>query len=227
MGKSIKKNFVFNVLLNISKVIFPLITAPYVSRVLEPDGVGLFNFANTYAGYFTLVAMLGIPTYGIREVPKYKEDKVGMTNLISQILSIAVISTVVVSVIYVASIFFINQLTENYVIFLLAGFLIYLSPFSINWFFQGKEEFGFITIRTFVIRTLSLIALFIFVKTKNDLIYYIILNVLGSVVADLWNYAKMRQLGIKPYFTLRGLKPHMAPLLILFASSIAVSHSVV
>lgn len=64
---SIKRNFVYNVLLNLSRVIFPLIMVPYISRVLEPDGIGIFNFANTYARYFALFAVLGIPTYGIRE----------------------------------------------------------------------------------------------------------------------------------------------------------------
>ncbi|MBO6252159.1 MAG: oligosaccharide flippase family protein, partial [Bacteroidaceae bacterium] len=82
MAQSITKNAFYNVLLNIASVIFPLITAPYISRVLEPDGVGLFNFATTYAGYFALVAMLGIPTYGVREVSKARESKEALTKLI-------------------------------------------------------------------------------------------------------------------------------------------------
>ena len=74
MAKSIKVNFLYNILLNVSKVIFPLITAPYVSRVLEPDGVGLFNFAFNIANYFAFFAALGIPYYGIREIAKIKDD---------------------------------------------------------------------------------------------------------------------------------------------------------
>ena len=223
MAKSIKKNFLYNVLLNISSVIFPLITAPYVSRVLEPDGVGLNNFATTYAGYFALVALLGIPTYGVREVSKVRDDKEALTKLISQLMSIAAISTFGVSFIYLITIAIVGQLTENYIIFLLAGFAIYLAPFKINWYYQGIEEFGFITFRSLVIRTLSLILLFVFVREKSDLIIYILLNVWGSVTADVWNYTKMWKGGIRPRLTFKGLKPHITPLLVLFASSIAIS----
>lgn len=223
MAKSIKRNFLYNILLNISSVIFPLITAPYVSRVLEPDGVGLNNFASTYAGYFALVAVLGIPTYGVREVAKNKLDKSALTELVSQLMSIAVLTTLCVSIVYILTLLLIGQLSENFIIFLLAGFVMYLSPFKINWYYQGIEEFGFITFRSLVIKTLSIIAMFIFVREKDDLIIYIILGVLGGVAGDIWNYTKMYKAGIKPHFTLKGLKQHISPLFILFASSIAVS----
>lgn len=74
MAKSIKLNLFYNILLNVSNIIFPFITAPYIARVLEPDGVGLYNFAYTVAGYFALVACLGVPTYGIRIVGANRDD---------------------------------------------------------------------------------------------------------------------------------------------------------
>lgn len=223
MAQSIKRNAFYNVLLNIAAVIFPLITAPYVSRVLEPDGVGLFNFSFTYSGYFALVAMLGIPTYGVREVSKIRNDKEALSLLVSQLLSIAAVTTLFVSSIYILTIALIGQLSENFVIFLIAGFVIYLAPFRINWFYQGIEEFGIITKVTLIVRTLSVICLFVFVKEKNDLVIYVVLSVLGTVLADMWNYSSMICSGIKPKLTFKGLKPHVGPLMILFASSIAVS----
>jgi len=223
MAQSIKKNAFYNVLLNIASVIFPLITAPYVSRVLEPDGVGLFIFSNTYAGYFALVAMLGIPTYGVREVSKLRENKEALSELISQLMSIAAFTTFFVTAVYLLTIALIGQLTENYIIFLLAGFAIYLAPFKINWYYQGIEDFGFITKVSLIVRTLSVICLFLFVREKSDLVLYIILCVLGGVIADVWNFAKMWNSGIRPKLTLKGLKSHLSPLLILFSSSIAIS----
>ena len=223
MAQSIKKNFVYNILLNISSVVFPLITAPYVSRVLEPEGVGLFNFSNTYAGYFSLVALLGIPTYGVREVSKIRENKESLTKLVSQLLSIATLTTICVSIIYLLTIVFVGKLTENFIIFTLAGFAIYLAPFSINWYYQGLEEFGYITIRSLIIKTLSVILLFVFVRDKDDLKIYVIINVLGIVISNLWNYIKMRKAGVNPHFTLFGLKSHLKPLFVLLASSVAVS----
>jgi len=223
MSKSIKVNFIYNILLNVSAVIFPLITAPYVARVLEPNGVGLFNFSYTYAGYFALVALLGIPTYGVREVAKVKNDKKALSDIVSQLMSIAAIMTFSVTVIYLVTIALVGKLSDNYLIFLLAGFAIYLAPFKVNWYYQGIEEFGFITLRTLVIRVFSLVCLFIFVKQKEDLIIYILINVLSGVIADVWNYVKLLKSGIKPRLTFKGLKPHITPLLVLFASVIAIS----
>lgn len=223
MAQSITKNAFYNVLLNIASVIFPLITAPYISRVLEPDGVGLFNFSITYAGYFALVALLGIPTYGVREVSKMRDNKEQLRQLISQLMSIATFTTLGVTLVYIVTIALIGQLTENYIIFLIAGFSIYLAPAKINWYYQGIEEFGIITKVSLIVRTLSVFCLFIFVKEKDDLVIYLVIAVFGGVLADIWNYSKMCKSGIKPRLTLKGLKPHINPLLILFASSIAIS----
>lgn len=221
--KSIKRNYLFNILLNVSSVVFPLITAPYVSRVLEPDGIGLYNFSGAYSGYFALVALLGIPFYGVREVSKIRDDKNKLSLLVSQLMSIAGMVTVAVTAIYLLTIAFIGQLTENYIIFLIAGFAIYLAPLKINWLFEGLEEFGYITLRSLIVRTISVICLFLFVRQKDDLVIYVILNILGGVGADVWNYVKMLKAGIRPRFTVFGVKVHLRPLFILFVSYVAIS----
>ena len=91
---SVKRNLFYNVLLNVSKVIFPLITAPYVTRVLDADDLGLANFANTYAGYFALVAVLGVPFYGLREIAKVRDNKQQKNRLFNELFSIAIINTI-------------------------------------------------------------------------------------------------------------------------------------
>ena len=220
---SLKKNFVYNLLYNATRIIFPLITAPYVARVLEPDGIGLYQFSVTYAGYFALVALLGVPTYGVREVAKVKDDRYALNKLVSQIFSIIVISTLFVSIVYLLSLAFIGQLRQDYICFLLAGFCVYLSPFQTNWFYQGVEEFDYITIRSIIVKLLSVLFLFIFVRSKNDIIPYILISVFGTIVADIWNYVKMRTKGIIPKLTFNGLTLHLRPLFLLFASSVAIS----
>ena len=222
MAKSIKKNFLYNILLNISKVIFPLITAPYVSRVLEPDGVGLFNFANTYANYFALFAALGIPLYGIREIAKVKDDQKEQTKFVSEIISISAVVTFICTVLFFLSLLFVPQLSANYLIFIVAGIALYITPFHIDWYFSGMEEFGYITFRSLSIRVLSVLLLFILVHDKDDLIIYVAINACCGALNSLWNFVKLYNLGIHPYFTLRG-KVHVKPLLILFSSSIAVA----
>lgn len=222
MSKSIKRNFLYNILLNISKVIFPLITAPYVSRVLEPDGVGLFNFANIYAGWFALFAALGIPYYGIREVAKIKDNITEQTIFISEIISISIVATSICCLLLFLSLYFIPQLNENYVIFLVSGIILYMTPFKVDWFFQGREEFSYITFRSLIIKTLSLFFLFLLVREKSDLLIYVALNAASVILNEIWNFVKLYQLGIHPYFTLSGTR-HIKPLLILFSSSIAIS----
>lgn len=223
MSQSIKKNFLYNILLNISSFIFPLITAPYISRVLEPEGVGLFNFSNTYAGYFCLFAALGIPIYGVREVAKVRDKKSDIEKLISEIMTIAGFATFVVSILYIISLSLFEKLTSNYIIFFVAGFGIYFTPFRISWVLQGLEQFKYITLRTLVIRFFSIVALFLFVKTKDDLLIYIIINLLGVILADVWNFLKLWKDGYRFRLIFIGLKKHITPLLLLFSSSIASS----
>lgn len=220
---TIKQNFFFNTVLNVSKVIFPLITAPYIARVLAPEGVGIFNFACTYAGYFAMVAALGIPTYGIREVAKCRNDREKLTRLTSELVSISVLTTIAVSILYLLSIAFIQKLSANAIVFLVIGVSLYLTPFSIDWYYSGLEEFRYITARSIIIKALSVAAMFAFVKTRSDLIIYVIINVFSGVLNNIWNYAKLLKSGIKPKFTAHGLKKHWSPILILFASSAAIS----
>ncbi len=220
---SIAKNFGYNILLNVSRVIFPLITAPYVSRVLEPDGIGLFGFSHTYVNYFVLVALLGIPTYGIREVAKSKSSKEEVEKLVSQLMSISFICTAIVSLFYIGSIFLIPKLAENYIIFFIAGTVLYLAPFQIDWFFQGIERFDFITVRSLIVRIISIGCIFIFVKTKEDLPLYVGISALGTVIGNVWNYIALYRYGIRVKISIKNTYRHLKPLLILFSSSIAIS----
>lgn len=220
--KSLKLNFFYNILLQMSKVIFPLITAPYVARVLEPDGVGLVNFASTYAGYFALFAALGIPMYGIREVAKHRGDIQTQTQFVSEVMSLSIVMTIICTLLFLGSLVVIPQLNENYMIFVISGLVLYLTPFRIDWFYQGNEEFGYITFRSLVVKIISILCLFIFVHEKSDLLIYVILGAVCSVINEVWNFVKLWNFGIHPYFTIH-FKQHVKPLTLLFSSSIAIS----
>lgn len=221
---SIKKNFSYSVLLNISNVLFPIITAPYIARVLGPDACGLAKFAGTYAGYFVLVASLGSYIYGAREVSKLRDKKLELERFISEMMSISVIHTVTLSMIYLATLFLIPQMRENILIYFIAGFSLYLLPFGgLNWYFSGKERFGFITSRTLFFRILTIIAMFIFVKSRLDLYIYMILNVLSSFGIIFSNIYYIRKDGVRISLIRDGLKKHYKPMLLLFSSNVAIS----
>lgn len=220
---SIKRNFLYNLLLQISKVLFPLITAPYIARTLDPEGVGIVNFVNTYSSYFALFAVLGIPIYGVREIAKIRDDIQASETFVSQMISLEFVTTLFVSCIYIISVCFIGQLNEHALLFLVAGISLYITPFKIEWFFSGREEFGYITFRSLVIKTLSVVLLFFVVKDKGDIVNYVLLNLFATIANEFWNYVKLYKLGIRPHFTLSGCKIHLKPVLTLFASSIAIS----
>jgi O-antigen/teichoic acid export membrane protein len=220
---SLKKNLVYNIVLNVANVLYPFITVPYVARVLGAEGVGITSFVTTFAGYFAILAALGIPTYGVRGISKVRDSAEKTGNLFSEMFSINILSSLLFSFLYIASIFFIPQLFELKSLLFVAGIQVFLSPFNIDWFFSGRENFKIITIRSLIIKILSLGALFIFVKTKDDLIAYLLLNVFAQLGNQFWNFFALHRSEIKIRITRNGLKQHLKPLLYLYASAIAIS----
>ena len=105
-----QKNVFYNVVLAISQVLFPLITFPYLARVLGPSHIGLLNFADSYARYFILVAAFGIPIYGVREIAKLQQNKEGLAKLLVEIFSINLIITLLLSIVFGASLLYVNKL---------------------------------------------------------------------------------------------------------------------
>lgn len=221
---SIKKNFSYNILLNISNVLFPIITAPYVARVLGPEACGLAGFAGTYAGYFAMAAGLGSGMYGTREIAKLRDDRAGMERFMSEMISISVIHTVIVSFIYLITLLLIPKMQENFFIFFIAGFSLYLLPFGgLSWYYVGNERFGFTTSRSLILRILTIIALFLFVKNRSDLYIYMMLNVLSGFGVIFSNIYFIRKDGVRLNLTFKGLKRHYKPMLLLFSSTVAIS----
>lgn len=224
MAISIRKNYIYNLLLNISSVVFPLITAPYIARVLGPNAIGLAGFAITYVGYFTLIAKLGSETYGQRQVARLRDNKKDVEVFISEMTSISIINTLLLSIVYIASILFIPKFFANYIVFFIAGFSLFLRPLdTLNWYFKGTEQFGFTVSRSFAIKIITIIALFLFVKSESDLNIYVGLDVLASFGVIFSNIYYIKKDGIRIRWTRHGLIKHYKPLFILFTSSIAIS----
>jgi len=219
---SIKRNFVYNFMLNVTNVIFPLITAPYISRVLAPQDIGLFNFASTYSGYFALVAALGIPTYGIREIARHKNSD-DLQHTFSEIFTISIFSTLIASVLYIGTLLVVNQLRESIIIFLLSGVVLYLKPFSIEWLYQGLEKFDFITVRSIIVKTMSVVLMFCFVRTKADLLVYLLIFVFCQCANQIWNTILLKKIGLSIKLTNQHINKHLKPVIILFLSTVAVS----
>lgn len=211
-----KKNFIYNFLLTGSHFLFPLLTFPYLSRVLGADGLGVCNFITSYAQNYIIIAALGIPVYAIREIAKVGDDKEKRSKLFFEILSIHLSFTFLLLIIYVISIYSYADLRQYKELALLGGSLILFSVFSIEWLFSGVNDFRYITIRSLIIRTVSIIAIFLLVKKREDFSIYFIITVLTVCSTSLVDiYSSKKFITRKVILSLKGVFTHVRAIAIL------------
>jgi O-antigen/teichoic acid export membrane protein len=184
---SIKRNFFYSGILAVSNYLFPFLTFPYISRVLGVDNLGKCSFVDGIVGYFLLFASLGIGAVGIREIAKCKDDKGKLEGVFSSLLLFNFITTIIVSVIYVAMILFLTKF-EGYRELLFIGLAkIISSLFLIEWFYAGIENFKFITSRSIIIRAIYVVLIFILVREPDDYKVYFFLTVAITVINAVIN----------------------------------------
>lgn len=189
---STKKNFAYNLTLTLAGYIFPLITYPYVSRVLGVTNLGTCNFIDGIIDYFILFANLGIGSYGVREIAKYVDDKERRDDIFSNLFTISIITYGLSLVALIVCSLTVPSM-KVYKPFLGVGATkLIFNIFAVNWFFQGISNFRYITIRSISIRFLYVISVFVFIHDKSDtLIYYMLTT--GTVVLNSsvnWLYGK-------------------------------------
>ena len=222
--KSLKLNAILNTIKTVTSLLFPLITFPYVSRILLPEGTGKVNFANSIVSYFGIIASLGIGTYASREAAKIRDDKSKLTKLVKEILSINIISTLIAYILFFISLFTVNKLADYRLLLLVCSITIILTTLGVDWLNSAMEDYGYITIRTIIFQILSLTLIFLLIKTKEDFVKYAGISVFQSVGANILNFYHSRK--YVNYFSKTEhleLKKHIKPIFILFASSIAIS----
>ena len=213
----------FNAIKTIFSIIFPLITFPYISRVLGVENIGIYNFSTSVVSYFTLLAGLGINTYAIREGARYRNNKEDISEFCSEVFSINLISTLISYGILAVSLFFLPSLHDDALIIMILSVSICFTTLGCEWVFNIYEEFGYITIRTILFQILSVILMFVFVKNKHSLIQYALITVLATSGANIINiFARKKFCDIRFCFRVK-LKKHLLPILILFANSIAMT----
>lgn len=174
---SIKKNFFYSTFLTISNYVFPLITYPYVSRILQVEKIGLCNFIDSVINYFMLFSMLGISTYGIREIAKNKNNTEKINHTFYDLISVNIFMSIIAIIILLISLNFSNVLNENKDLVYVGICKLLLNIFLVEWFYKGIEDFKYITIRSFIVKCIYVISIFLFVKTQSDYVIYYIITV--------------------------------------------------
>lgn len=220
---SLGVNAILNGLQSVLNLIFPLITFPYVSRILSVDGMGIYNFSNTYVGYFLLIAGLGITTYAVREGAKFRDNYRKMSDFSSEIFTLNMISTLIAYILLVLSLLIFNALNTYALCILIFSVQILFTTLGTNWLYVIYEDYAYITSRNIAFKIVSVILLFVFVKKSTDYFVYAWITVLASVGSNILNY-----IHAKSFVNLRFLwrtkwKTHLKPTLIIFASAVAVN----
>lgn len=169
-NKSIKKNYLYNLSYQILQIVVPIITTPYVARVLGVSGVGTFSFANSIVSYFLIVAILGTATFGQREISYFQNSLEERSKAFWEIIVIRAVATTIAAITYVLMVFFLNF--ENRELYLILAIEIFSAAFDMSWYYQGQEEFGKIVGTNTIIRIIQVVFIFIFVKTPSDLPLY-------------------------------------------------------
>ena len=220
---SVKYNFVMNFILTSTQFIFPLITFPYVSRVLQAAGNGKVSFAASVANYFIMVASLGIPTYGIRACAKVRDNKEQLSKTVQELFLINLVMTVLVTFTYLLCIFCVPRFQEDRILFLINGINIVLNMFGMSWLFQALEQYDYITFRSIAFKLISIVLMFVLVHEPNDYVIYGAITVFAAVGSNILNFIIVRRLIDFRFTGDYDFKQHIKPILILFSQSLAVS----
>ena len=221
--KNLKINMVLSAISSIMGIIVPIITFPYFSRILLPEGLGVYGFLTSFVNYFYVFAVLGVSTYGIISCSKVRDKRELLSKTASELFLINMcLSIISYSVLFVLT-FFIQKLNENWLYVLIIALSSVTTVLNMNWLVQANEEYVFSTLRGMVTNIITIIFLFIFVREQDDLIWYIYINMGFSVLSNIVNffYAKrFVNLSFKHGF---NIKRHIKPILLYFSISLAVS----
>lgn len=219
--KSLVNNALYNIIYKSINLIFPLITIVYVSRILLPVGVGKVAAAQNIVQYFVVLAALGLPTYGVKKIAEYADDRKLRDTVFSELFIINAISTFVLSLIYLIMIYAIPYFHNTLAITLVVGIQLFANIINIDWFYQGLEEYKYIMQRSIIVKMLSLASVFIFVKTTNDFIIYALITTLSLVLNYVFNIIHCQRYA-KLQFNHLNIKQHIKPLFILLSTTIAI-----
>lgn len=221
--KTVKVNFILNILRVIIGGLGTLLITPYISRVLGVINLGKIEYVNSIISYFVLFTTLGIPSYGIREIAKVRDNKEKLSQTVVELLKILFVTTLTGYVILFILVFTNKNLFEiKDVIFIMAGNILNMN-FGIEWFYQGIENQLYITKRHILIKILTIILVFLLVKKSEDyLIYGGILVLLQGVVSilnliNLKNYINFKK------NSLNSLKKHIKPIITISTAAVATS----
>lgn len=220
---SLKTNFIMNSILQGSAYILPFIMNPYVSRILLPEGMGKVSFATSILSYFSMLAMLGVPTYGIRTCAVMANDRIKLSRAFKEIFAINLIMAFVSYILFFLGITFIPALKDNKYLLTVMSISIVLNVLNTDWLYKSLEKYSVIAIRSIIVKVISIVAILLFVHSKDDYIIYGLLSIVAAYGVGLWNF-----LGTRQYISWKKngrlhIKQHIKPIIVFFSMTVATT----
>ena len=221
--KSIKLNFLMNSLLSISSIIFPIITFPYISRILTNVGTGKIATATSVIAYFNIFAQLGIPTYGVRACAKVRDDKEKLTRTAHELLMINLIMSAFMYVLLFFAILFVPILRDDKMLYIITSATILLTSIGMEWLYKALEQYTYITIRSVIFKMIAIGLMFLLVHEQKDYVIYGGIAIFASSASYILNFINLRRyIDLKPVGGY-DLKRHLKPVGIFLAMSCATT----
>ena len=221
--KSLKLNFVMNAALTMSSIIFPIVTFPYVSRILMPSGTGRVTFATSLISYFSIFAQLGIPTYGIRACAQVRDDRAKLSKTVHELLIINLIMSFFVYIFLGVALVTVPRLFEDRILYIIISSTILLNVIGMEWLYKGLEKYSYITIRSIIFKFIALIAMFVFVHKKDDYIIYGAISIFAASASNILNIIHARKYIDFSFIGHYDLRKHLKAVLVFFAMSCATT----
>lgn len=219
MTKSIKINFIYNLIFQIVTLCLPLITVPYTSRVLGREGIGLYSYTLSITQYFIIIGTLGMSLYGNRAIAYVRDNKKELSKTFWTILVLRILTTTISLIMYL-SIFCLNN--ENKIMYLIQALNILAATIDISWLYMGLEDFRKTVTRGLVVKILCVLSIFIFVREQSDLWIYTLINALMLVLGNGFMWLYLPKAVDKTKITFKDMKIHLIPTLQMFIPQIAI-----
>ncbi len=220
---SLKLNFIMNAILTMSSFIFPLITFPYISRVLLPAGTGKVSFATSLITYFSMAAQLGIPTYGVRACAKVRDDREALTRTAQELLIINMIMDVISYIALAMALIFVPRLYDDRALYVIVSFTIVLTSIGMEWLYKALEQYTYITVRSIIFKLIALIAMFLLIHEESDYVIYGGISIFAASASNVFNFFYARKyIDFKPVGHY-NFRQHLKPVFVFFAMSCATT----
>ncbi|WP_436629413.1 flippase [Latilactobacillus sakei] len=212
------KNYLYNVFYQVFVLLVPLITMPYIARVLGPTGVGINSFTNSNTQYFILIGSIGVSLYGNRQIAYYRDDKAKTSQIFWEVFLMRMITILVA---LVAFFIFLGIEKSYHEAYLMQAILIVAAAFDISWFFMGYENFKVTVLRNMIVKILSLVCIFVFVRGKDDLALYIAVLSASQLIGNITLFPYLKRYIDLPNWRELKIWQHFKPSMVLFVPQIA------